>query len=169
MTENAVPQPYRVNQDAPKFLPGEADLFANSFNQMWWPNSGMWPDAWLTVYLCPCVLRKLRTASAILCHLCAVSTTTESRKNAPLVAPQDTFSRVPFLLPRYEWLELCGGTLGVVVALVVLGRPTASAVLMAIMNVTKIIDWYTVQNKGQLNYISVSCADFCESLSLLSD
>ena len=61
------------------------------------------------------------------------------------------------------------GTLGVGVALVVLWRPTASAVLMAIMNVTKIIDCPTVQNKGQLKYVSVSYADFCESLTLLSD
>ena len=90
------------------------------------------------------LLYNLPAASALLCHLFAVSTVTEpcqlpQRKNTPLVASLDTRVLYHSTCPEMsEWCDV--GQFVVSVALVGLEWSTVTAFVMLIMNVTKITD-----------------------------
>ena len=154
-SSDAVPHPYSATQYAFKFLPGncKASFLTSSSIRMWWRNSRTWRDpTWRAgQHLEGAHSQRITLPSICSKHSHWAKPATVTQGHAACGATSHCFQGA--IQPAQKWVGgLLWGHWQLVLHWLGFGRPTASAVLMTIMNVTKITDWHTVQTEGQLKY-----------------
>jgi hypothetical protein len=157
MTGKTVQHPHRDTQYAPKFLPAGCEnlYLVNSSFRMWWRISGTWRDAtrrvgqqfysfsFVRAYFRRCHQPVLSYSSICSKHSHMDPAWYSDAKRYRLWRHKTLFPGGPLTWPD---VIRSGDIATLAVGFVLVGRRrrTSSAVVLAIMNVSKINDWNTV-------------------------